>query len=46
MEVEHTDLDKLWLELQTGKRVELRINMGFGVRLEVGVTAQMRVHLS
>lgn len=39
MEVEHTALDKLWLELQTGKSVELRINMGFGGRLEVGVIA-------
>lgn len=46
MAAEHADLDKVWLELQTGKRVELRINMGFGVRLEVGVIAQMRVHLS
>lgn len=39
MEVENTALDKLWLELQIGKSVELRINMGFGVTLEVGVIA-------
>ena len=39
MEVEHTDLDKLWLELQIGKRVELRIKMGFRVRLEAGAIA-------